>query len=65
MGNIEFSLEEKQEGFNYDIECGMGNIEIGGAGFSGLAREQRMENHAYREFEAECNMGSIVISFQE
>lgn len=65
MGRIEFSLREKQEDFNYDIECGMGNVEIGGAEFSGLAREQRMDNHAYREFEAVCNMGNIVINFQE
>ena len=65
MGNIEFSLEEKQEDFNYDIECGMGNIEIGGAEFSGIAREQRMDNHADKEFEAVSNMGNIVISFQK
>ena len=65
MGNIEFVLKEKQEDFNYSIECSAGSIKIGGAEFTGLAREQRMDNHAFREFEAECNMGNIVISFEE
>ena len=65
MGNIEFSLQEDQDSFNYDIECDMGSVEIGGSGFSGMGREQRVNNHASKEFEVSCNLGNINISFQE
>lgn len=65
MGNVEFSLKDSQDAFNYDVECGMGSIEIGGTGFTGLGREQRMNNHASKEFEVNCNLGNINISFQE
>ncbi len=65
MGNIEFSLQENQDSFNYDIECDMGSVEIGGSGFSGMGREQRVNNHASKEFEVSCNLGNINISFQD
>lgn len=65
MGNIKLSLKEKEKDFNYEIECGMGSIEIGGMEFSGFGSERRVDNGAYKKFDAECSMGSIVVDFQE
>lgn len=65
MGNMKFSIQDSQDSFNYDIECGMGSVEIGGSGFTGLGKEQRVNNHALKEFEVDCNMGNVNISFQE
>lgn len=65
MGNLVVSLNEKEEDFNYQIECGVGVVSIGGSEFSGLATERKVDHGAYRECDVECSVGNIDIKFQE
>lgn len=63
MGSAEISLDGNKEDYNYDIECGAGNVEIGNESFGGLASEKRINNHADAVVEIECGMGNVIIGF--
>jgi len=65
MGSLYLELQSAEEEFNYDIECSMGNILIGGLEYSGLGKEKNINNHAAKELNAECNMGSIEVIFTD
>lgn len=63
MGSVEMYLEMGEEDYNYAVECGMGSVEIGGRAYSGLAREQYVDNGAARQIDVDCAMGSVEIYF--
>lgn len=63
MGNMEFLLTGNETDHNYEIECGAGNVEIGGFSVSALAAEKTINNNAASKFDIECSMGNITITF--
>lgn len=65
LGNMEIIVDGSEEDYNYEIECGAGNIDIGGRNISGLAAEKNIYNGAPGTIELSCNMGNITVSFQE
>lgn len=62
LGNAAYCLERDVEEYNYEIECGAGNIDIGNESYSGLGREKYIDNHTQESFEIECNVGNVSIS---
>lgn len=65
MGSVGLTLKERERDFNYEIECGMGSVQIGGTGFTGLGSQKRVDNGVGREIDVECSMGNIMVSFEE
>lgn len=65
MGSLEMVIEGVQEDFNYDIECGMGNINVGDSQYTGIAEEKNVDNDASKKMSIECAMGDVSISFAE
>lgn len=65
MGNIVLSPEGQKSDFNYEIMCVTGNITIEEEKYSGLTKEQTIENHAGKNMELDCAMGNIRIAFEE
>lgn len=65
MGNIDLKLDGAEDSFNYEVDVAMGNVEIDGKTYSGLATEKDIDNNAARDISAECAMGNISISFRE
>lgn len=65
MGSMEIYLDGHEKDFNYEIECGAGNVEIGGSSYAALASERHIHNGCHRDIEIECNMGNIEIQFKE
>ena len=63
MGNAEIFLEGSEEDYNYEIECGAGNVDIGNESFGGLASDRRINNDADATIEIECGMGNVTIEF--
>ena len=63
MGSVEMYLEMKERDYNYAVECGMGSVEIGNRAYSGLSREQYVDNGAARRLDVNCAMGSVEIYF--
>ena len=65
-GEIQAELVGREADYNYDVECGIGEIVIGDSSFSGLGREANIENSgAHRELDVECSVGQITVEFQE
>lgn len=66
VGSIKASLNGKQSDYNYEAECGIGNLVIGDTQQSGLAGERKQSYpNAARELKIECGIGDIEIYFEE
>ena len=64
MGNVHMELEGEQEDFNYELSCVAGNMEIGGASFSGAVMDRSINNGAAKSMEIDCSMGNVEVVFQ-
>lgn len=61
LGNAAYHLEREVDEYNYEIECGAGNVDIGNESFSGLGREKYIDHHVQESFDIECNVGNVSI----
>lgn len=64
MGNVELVLNGSEEDFDYNLQAAMGNINIGGASYSGVGYEKELDNHADKKMAIECSMGNVGIYFE-
>lgn len=66
VGKVTMQLVGKESDYNYNIECGIGSIKVGGNSYGGLGTEQRISNPgANRSMDVECGIGEIQIRFAE
>ncbi len=65
-GQIQAELVGNETDYNYDVECGIGEIVIGNNSYGGFGRDTNIENPgAERKLDVECGVGQITIEFQE
>ncbi|MDD3413241.1 MAG: DUF4097 family beta strand repeat-containing protein [Lachnospiraceae bacterium] len=64
MGSVEMDLDNKEEDFNYQVDCSAGSVEIGDMSTSGMATERDFDNGSDSVFIVNCSMGSAAIDFQ-
>ena len=65
MGNVELTLNGREQDFNYELEVAAGNLTLGRNSYSGLAQERDIQNGADKNMEIECSMGNVTILFNE
>ena len=77
LGELDLTLTGTQEDYNYDLECGVGNLDVGSDSYSGLGREKTiskwvniktkgdvaMPASALPHQHLECGMGNISVDF--
>lgn len=63
MGNVEMTIDGREEDFNYDLQGGMGNMDVGGMKHSGLGFERSTNNGAAKKMTLECSMGNVSVRF--
>ncbi len=63
MGELVLSLEGSEDDHNYDLECAVGNLRVGGINFAGVSSERDIDNGADSNFNLECSMGSLEVTF--
>lgn len=63
-GDAELDLIGVMTDYNYDIECEMGEIEIGNQEIEGVAKEQMIDNGAAYTMDITCRGGSVSVDFQ-
>ena len=63
-GEVIYTVPGVREDYNYEMECDVGEIEIGGDSYSGLGVERKEDNGSPHLIEAECRMGRIEILFR-
>ena len=64
-GEINLTINEKRERYNYEIDCGLGEVIIDNKRFSGLGDKEIYENKAAKEMSIECGMGSVLVTFMQ
>ena len=65
-GEIDIVVNGKEKDYNYDLTCGMGDIDLEDSEYSGLGVEKTISNEgANKEMVLECGMGEIDVEFTE
>ena len=63
MGDARLKLEGKEEDYDYDINCGAGEVKVGSMVSAGLAFDRDIDLGKDKKIEVECAMGSVDIEF--
>lgn len=65
MGRILLELDAKEEDYDYEISCGLGEVNINGRSFSSLSTDQEIHNNTGRMIDLDCGMGEIIFRSKE
>lgn len=66
VGQVNIALNGVQNEYNYNIECGIGNVVVGDSSYGGLGAEQNVKNEgATKEINVECGIGEVKIQFED
>ena len=65
VGSLEFTLTGAEEDYNYALNVGVGEVEIGGSRYSGVGTGKEIDNKAARSISVDCGTGSAKIIFDE
>lgn len=63
VGSIVYTASGREEEYNYDIECGVGEVMCGGNSYSGLGKDRHIDNNADKDISIEGGVGSVIIDF--
>lgn len=62
MGNLDLTLEGAESDYNYEVDCSMGSIKIGGKSYNGLA-DHEIYNGSNDMIDISCSMGTVNVNF--
>lgn len=65
MGQINLELTGTMEDHNYEVNCSMGEVSLGGESVSGVAGTRKIDFNAASDFDIDCSMGGISVTFDE
>lgn len=63
VGELHLNLKGVKEDYNYDLECGIGEIVCGDKSYSGFGKDYTIDNHAAKNMEIDCGIGQITVKF--
>lgn len=64
VGEIKLDLNGREEDYNYNISCGLGDMELNDKSYSFSADETIRNDNAIGTFDLNCGVGSLDISIQ-
>lgn len=62
-GSILIVCEGGSKDYNYELECGIGSIQIDKDSYSGIGNDLRIDNQGQKSIKAECGIGEITLEF--
>lgn len=65
MGSVVMRLAGSEDDHAYDVECNMGNVEVGRKKLTGFSGSREWNSGRDSVFEIECSMGNVTVSFEE
>ena len=66
MGQMNIDVIGSQDDYNYDVDCGMGNVVVGNHSYGGVGTQHHGDNHhASKHIDVECGMGEVIVKFME
>lgn len=63
-GNFDATLTGDCDDYNYEIDAGIGNIDIGNKSYTGLGQEHSENNGASKTVSIDCGLGNVDIQFE-
>lgn len=61
VGDVDIGVIGGEKDFNYELECGMGELDVFGNSYSSLGREKEIDNGAPYTISLECGIGSVTV----
>ena len=65
IGEITYEADGREQDYNYSLDCGIGEIDCGGRRVSGLSGKSHIDNHAAKEMDIDCGIGSVTVRFSD
>ena len=67
MGDMELTLTGKAADYNYELKCGLGNLEVDGEQETALTSGSRTISNpgAGKSVKLECGMGDVNVDFED
>jgi len=66
VGEADVQLCGCESDYNYDIECGIGEVVVGNKSYGGMGAEQNISNPgANCKMDIECGIGQVCVKFNE
>lgn len=65
IGSTQLELDQAENDFNYDVYCGVGNVEIARYYYNGLGASKYIDNDARQECTVNCSIGNVTIHFND
>ena len=65
MGDVTLHLDDAEGDHNYEIDCAVGNVRVGGHSYTGLSDNVTIANGSSSTYEIECSMGNVHIDFAQ
>lgn len=62
-GRVTYDTSLREADFNYSIECGIGEVQIGNSSYAGLGSERNINNQSSRTLDINCGVGEVIIKF--
>lgn len=63
MGNVEMELSNLYNDFNYKVQVGAGDVEIGDREYSGVSNSVSLNNDSDKTMNIKCGMGDVSVEF--
>ena len=64
-GEIVLDIAENQAAYHYEVECGLGQVNIGNSSFSGNVEKELHSKNASKKMHIECGIGNVSVNFKE
>lgn len=67
MGNMDLTLAGKAEDYNYELKCGLGNLEVDDSQETSITsgNKQITNEGATKNIKLDCGMGNVQVDFDE
>lgn len=65
VGNLNLTLLGKEDDYNYEVNCGIGEVRINAESYSGLSEEKDIDNGADRDIRLDCGVGQLTVKTLE
>ena len=65
IGSIDAQVCGKEQDYNYEVSCGIGEVACGDSTYSGIGSKREVDNHATKEMEIDCGIGNVIVNFSD
>lgn len=65
IGSVDFTTSGTEADYNYEISCGIGEVSLGGASYSGLGSKKHIDNSSAKDIHVECGIGEVTVNFEQ